>query len=35
MSKEQLRSRDRWIFWSFVVVCLVPLIPYAMHGSGG
>jgi hypothetical protein len=35
MSREQLRARDRWIFWSVVAMCLVPLIPYAIHGAGG
>jgi hypothetical protein len=35
MSKEQLQSKDRWIFWSVVVMSLVPLVPYAMHGAGG
>lgn len=35
MSAEKLRSKDRLIMWSFIVMCLVPLVPYAMYGSGG
>jgi hypothetical protein len=35
MSAEKLRSKDRLILWSTIVMCLVPLVPYAMHGAGG
>lgn len=34
MSQEKLRSKDRLILWSAVVMSLVPLVPYAIYGGG-
>jgi hypothetical protein len=35
MSDEKLRSKSNTAFWLVVAICLVPLIPYALRGTGG
>jgi hypothetical protein len=34
MSEATLRSNTRWVFWLSVVICLAPLVPYALRGAG-
>ena len=34
MSEEALREQDRRAFWYIVAICLVPLVPYALRGTG-
>jgi hypothetical protein len=31
---KNLDSSDRLVFWSIVVMSLVPLVPYALAGAG-
>lgn len=33
MSDDTMRSRNRLVFWLVLVICLAPLIPYAMRGT--
>jgi hypothetical protein len=32
MSDEALRKTNRNGFWMIAAVCLLPLVPYALHG---
>ncbi len=34
MSDQQLRTESNRASWMIVAVCLVPLVPYALHGMG-
>ncbi len=33
MSDEALRKKNRLGFWMTAAVCLLPLLPYAMHAG--
>ena len=35
MSDETLRSRNNLAIWTAVSMTLLPLLPYALAGSGG
>jgi len=35
MSDETIRSKTNTALWMAVAITLVPLIPYALGGSGG
>ena len=35
MSDENLRSKTNTAMWMAIAICLVPLIPYALRGTGG
>ena len=32
MTEEALRTKTRWGLWLAIAICLIPLVPYALHG---
>lgn len=35
MSEETVKTRNSWAYWLIIAGCLIPLLPYAIGGSGG
>lgn len=35
MTEEVMRKHESRAIWLGIIICLVPLVPYALHGAGG
>mgnify|MGYP001811062638 FL=1 len=34
MTEEVMRKHESRAIWLGIVICLLPLVPYALHGAG-